>query len=223
MKAAPSRSRKKRVLIVDDHPMTRDGLVHLIARQDDIEVAWEVETAAQALDVVTAHNPDLALVDIGLPDKNGIELIKDFKAVRPEMPVLVISMHDDSLYAERALRAGARGYITKQEKGAKLLAAMRHVLSGKVFVSEQTSARIVEIFSGNTHAGEHPQIEQLSDREFEVFQLLGKGLPAPEIGARLRISAKTVEAHRVNIKTKLGIASAPELIAFAARWSASEK
>jgi DNA-binding NarL/FixJ family response regulator len=216
-------SKATRVMIVDDHPMTRDGLVHLINREPDLEVAWEAENAAQALEIAAAEQPDLALVDITLPDKGGIDLIKDLKALRPEMKVLVISMHDESLYAERALRAGARGYITKQEGGAKLMQAIRQVLGGQIYVSERTSARIVEIFSRQSAGGTQSPVAQLSDREFEIFQLIGEGLSASEIGDRLHISAKTVEAHRVNIKTKLKVGTAAELISYAARWSASKQ
>jgi DNA-binding NarL/FixJ family response regulator len=222
MSAASPKRNPHRVMIVDDHPMTRDGLVHLIDREPDLVVAWQAENAAQALQTVVAEQPDLALVDITLPDKNGIDLIKNLKAVRPDMKLLVISMHDESLYAERALRAGARGYITKQEGGAKLMQAIRQVLGGQIYVNEKTSARIVEIFSGQTAGGgERSPIAPLSDREFEVFQLIGQGLATQEIGARMNISAKTVEAHRLNIKTKLGISAAAELIAYAARWTAS--
>ena len=216
-------SKATRVMIVDDHPMTRDGLMHLINREPDLEVAWEAENAAQALEIAVAEQPDLALVDITLPDKSGIDLIKDLKAVRPELKVLVISMHEESLYAERALRAGARGYITKQEGGAKLIQAIRQVLGGQIYVSERTSARIVEIFSGQSAGGTQSLMAQLSDREFEIFQLIGEGLSASEIGDRLHISAKTVEAHRVNIKTKLKVGTAAELISYAARWSASKQ
>ena len=216
-------SKTTRVMIVDDHPMTRDGLMHLINREPDLEVAWEAENAAQALEIAVAEQPDLALVDITLPDKSGIDLIKDLKAVRPELKVLVISMHEESLYAERALRAGARGYITKQEGGAKLMQAIRQVLGGQIYVSERTSARIVEIFSGQSAGGTQSPVAQLSDREFEIFQLIGEGLSASEIGDRLHISAKTVEAHRVNIKTKPKVGTAAELISYAARWSASKQ
>jgi DNA-binding NarL/FixJ family response regulator len=216
-------SKATRVMIVDDHPMTRDGLMHLINRESDLEVAWEAENAAQALEIAVAEQPDLALVDITLPDKSGIDLIKDLKVVRPELKVLVISMHEESLYAERALRAGARGYITKQEGGAKLMQAIRQVLGGQIYVSERTSARIVEIFSGQSAGGTQSLMTQLSDREFEIFQLIGEGLSASEIGDRLHISAKTVEAHRVNIKTKLKVGTAAELISYAARWSAAKQ
>jgi DNA-binding NarL/FixJ family response regulator len=209
-------------MIVDDHPMTRDGLTHLIDREPDLAVGWQAENAAQALQTAIAEEPDLVLVDITLPDKGGIDLIKDLKAVRPEMKMLVVSMHDESLYVERALRAGARGYITKHEGGAKLLEAIRQVLGGQIYVSEKASAQIVEIFSGQQSGGERSPIAQLSDREFEVFQLVGQGLAAQEIGERMSISAKTVEAHRANIKSKLGLGTVAELIAYAARWAASQ-
>ena len=222
MKSATSKRNASRVMIVDDHPMTRDGLVHLIDRETDLVVAWQAENAAQALQTAVAEQPDLALVDITLPDKGGIDLIKDLKAVRPEMKVLVVSMHDESLYAERALRAGARGYITKQEGGAKLMQAIRQVLAGQIYVSEKTSARIVEIFSGQPAGGAQSPVAQLSDREFEVFQLIAQGLSSQEIGDRLNVSAKTVDAHRLNIKSKLGLGTAAELIAYAARWTAQQ-
>src|SRR5579884_3258160 len=134
-----TKSAAKRVLIVDDHPMTREGLVHLIDREPDLIVAWQAENAAQAMQIVVHEKPDLTLMDITLPDKGGIDLIKDLKAICPTLPILVISMHDESLYAERALRAGARGYITKQAGGAKLMEAIRHVLAGEIHVSEKTS------------------------------------------------------------------------------------
>jgi DNA-binding NarL/FixJ family response regulator len=222
MKAPKPKRNPHRLLIVDDHPMTREGLVHLIDREPDLVVAWQAEDAAQALRVAVDEQPDLALVDITLPDKGGIDLIKDFKAVRPEMKVLVISMHDESLYAERALRAGARGYITKQVGGAKLMQAIRQVLGGQIYVSEKTSARIVEIFSGQQPGEAQSPIAQLSDREFEVFQLIGQALASQEIGERLNISAKTVDAHRLNIKSKLALGTAAELIAYAARWTTSQ-
>jgi DNA-binding NarL/FixJ family response regulator len=207
-----------RVLIVDDHPMTRAGLVHVINHQSDLVVCAEAENAADALDAVDAWEPDLVLADITLPGKSGLELIKDIKAIRPELPILVISMHDESLYAERVLRAGARGYITKQEGGEKLMQAVRHVLSGQIYVSEKMSAHILERFSGGQAAPVCSLVAQLSDREFGVFELLGQGLSAHEIAARLHISTKTVDAHRANIKAKLAIKTTSELISYAARW-----
>jgi DNA-binding NarL/FixJ family response regulator len=218
MSRANPATNRTRVLIVDDHPMTRAGLVHVINHQPDLVICGEAENAAEALDAVGARRPDLVLADITLPGKSGLELIKDIKAIRPELPILVISMHDESLYAERVLRAGARGYITKQEGGEKLLQAVRHVLSGQIYVSEKMSAHILERFSGGQAAPVCSLVAQLSDREFGVFELLGKGLSAHQIAARLHISTKTVDAHRANIKAKLVIKTTSELISYAARW-----
>jgi DNA-binding NarL/FixJ family response regulator len=209
-----------RVLVVDDHPMTRAGLVHLINHQPNLDVCGEAENAAQALNALDACKPDLILADITLPGKSGLELIKDIRALRPGLPILVISMHDESLYAERVLRAGARGYITKHEGGEKLMEAIRHVLSGQIYVSERMSAHILEIFSGSQPDPERSSIRQLSDREFEVFELIGEGLSAREIAERLHLSAKTVDAHRAKIKEKLHVKTASELISYAARWMA---
>jgi len=220
MKRGKSTIRRVRVLIVDDHPMTRAGLAHMINHQPDMIVSGEAENAAQALSALEANIPDLVLVDITLPGKSGLELIKDVKAMRPGLPVLVISMHDESLYADRVLRAGARGYITKHEGGEKLMRAMRHVLSGKIYVSENMSAHILEVFSGGQTTLHRSSIENLSDREFEVFELLGEGLAARQIAERLHLSAKTVDAHRANIKEKLKIQTSGELISYAARWIA---
>jgi DNA-binding NarL/FixJ family response regulator len=218
MSGANPATNRTRVLIVDDHPMTRAGLVHLINHQPDLVVCAEAENAADALDAVEVLEPDLVLADITLPGKSGLELIKDIKAIRPGLPTLVISMHDESLYAERVLRAGARGYITKHEGGEKLMQAIRHVLSGQIYVSEKMSAHILETFSGGQAAPERSLIGRLSDREFEVFELLGEGISAREIAGRLHLSAKTVDAYRANIKSKLVIKTTSELISYAARW-----
>jgi len=215
---ANSNTKRTRLLIVDDHPITRAGLVHLINRQPDMVVCGEAKNAAEALDAVDAGKPDLVLADIALPGKSGLELIKDIKAIHPGLPTLVISMHDESLYAERVLRAGARGYITKHEGGEKLMQAIRHVLSGQIYVSEKMSAHILKILSGGQAAPVRSLIAQLSDREFEVFELLGEGVSAHEIARRLHISTKTVDAHRANIKKKLIIKTTSELISYAARW-----
>jgi len=214
--------RKARIFIVDDHPMTRAGLTHLINHQPDTLACGEAENAAEALDLFDVSQPDLMLIDITLPGKSGLELIKDIKAIRPDLPILVISMHDESLYADRVLRAGARGYITKHEGGDKLLVAIRQVLSGKIYVSESMSAHILEIFSGGQPGTVRSSIQNLSDREFEVFQALGEGLSSHEIAKKLHLSAKTVDAHRANIKTKLKINTTAELISFAARWTTTQ-
>ena len=214
-------ARRKKIFIVDDHPMMREGLAQLIAHERDLMVCGEADDAADALAQIEKLKPDLALVDITLRSTNGLELIKDLQIRVPALPILVISMHDESLYAERVLRAGARGYVMKQEGGKKLMQAIRHVLGGGTYVSERISAKVLEIFSGRRSGGASP-VEQLTDREFEVFQLIGQGFSTKEMAAKLRVSVKTVEVHRVNIKRKLGIASAPELIHFAVRWLASE-
>lgn len=213
---------KRRIFIVDDHPMMRQGLAQLINAESDLAICGEAENAESALDSIGSLKPDLVLADISLPGKNGLELIKDFHALQPGLPVLVISMHDESLYAERVLRAGGRGYIMKQEGGKKLMQAIRQVLDGKVYVSEKMSADILEIFSGRRAGAEGSPVEQLTDREFEVFQLLGQGKGTRDIAEKLHLSVKTVEAHRANIKTKLKLKSSPELIRSAVRWSEAQ-
>ncbi len=221
MKKPGRNSKKTRILIVDDHPMTRSGLAYLINHQTDMLICCEAENAAGALEGVTRTKPDLVLTDFALPDRNGLELIKDIKALQPRLPVLVISMHEETLYAERVLRAGARGYITKEEGGEKLMQAIRHVLRGAIYVSDTMSARILEIFSGGQTRKERSPVEELSDREFEIFELLGDGLSTQQIAAKLHLSMKTVDAHRANIKEKLKLRTTSELISFAARWTAS--
>jgi len=219
--AAQPKSRKnpqKRLLIVDDHPMMRNGLAQLIDMEGDLKVCAEADNGGQAITAVTKQEFDLALVDISLPDKSGLELIKDLRAIHPELPILVVSMHDEMIYAERVLRGGARGYIMKQEGGQKLLQAIRHVLAGQVFVSEKMSARILENFSGGPGQPSGSPVRRLSDREFEVFQMIGQGVATGEIATRLHLSVKTVEVHRANIKQKLKLATATELVRYAVRW-----
>jgi len=209
---------KKRILIVDDHPMMREGLAQLIGNEADLTVCGEAENAGEAIEKANALKPDLVLADITLPGKNGLELIKDIQALLPGLAVLVISMHDESLYAERVLRAGGRGYIMKQEGGRKLMQAIRQVLNGQIYVSEKMSAKILEIFSGRTGGASDSPVEKLTDREFEVFQLIGQGKGTKEIAAQLLLSAKTIEVHRLNIKQKLSLQTAAELIRYAVRW-----
>jgi DNA-binding NarL/FixJ family response regulator len=208
---------------VDDHPITRSGLAYLINHQPDMIACCEAQDAAQALEGVLRTKPDLVLTDFALPGKNGLELIKDIRAVAPQVPILVVSMHDESLYAERVLRAGARGYITKEEGGERLMRAIRHVLSGAIYVSEKMSARILEIFSGKRSTPERSPVEELSDREFEIFEFLGDGLSTQQIAERLHLSMKTVDAHRAKIKEKLKLKTTNELISYAARWTASPR
>jgi len=213
---------KKRILIVDDHPMMREGLAQLIEHEPDLVTAGQAESAAQAVQAIAVAQPDLLLLDISLPDKNGIEVIKDVHTLHPALSILVVSMHDESLYAERVLRAGARGYIMKQEGGKKLMLAIRQVLAGQIYVSEKISAKILETFSGHRPNSKSP-VEKLSDREFEVFQLLGQGEGTRQIAQRLHLSIKTVEVHRANVRKKLELASGGELVHYAIRWNEAQK
>ena len=213
----------KRVFIVDDHPMMRTGLAQLIDNEPDLKVCGEAGSARQAYDAVAARKPDLVLLDISLPDKSGVELIKDFMAVQPGLPILVISMHDELLYAERVLRAGGRGYVMKQEGGKKLIEAVRQVLGGQIYVSEKMSARILEVFAGKPAETAASPVQSLSDREFEIFQLIGQGRGTREIAQQLRLSIKTVEVHRANLKKKLKLETANDLVHYAVRWAETER
>jgi len=219
---AKSKSTVKRVLIVDDHPMMRQGLAQLIDNEIDLKVVAEADTGGQGLDIVVAQKLDLALLDISLPDRNGLELIKDIRSLKPELPILIVSMHDEALYTERVLRAGARGYIMKQEGGKKLLQAIRQVLSGQIYVSEKMSSRILETFSGRKPEQSASPVARLSDREFEVFQLIGQGKGTKEIAQHLNLSVKTVEVHRAKIKEKLSLLTATDLVRYAVRWAEAQ-
>jgi len=217
-KKNPAAKIRQQLLIVDDHPMMREGLAQLINHETDLAVCGEAGSSSEALDLVEKLKPDLVLVDISLPDKSGLELIKDLHALHPGLPMLVISMHDESLHAERALRAGARGYIMKQEGGEKIMEAIRQALAGHIYVSNNMSARILETFSGRRSKASRSPIERLTDREFEVFSLIGQGVGTREIARRLSLSVKTVEVHRANIKQKLALKGATELVRHAVRW-----
>ena len=217
-KKKPVVSARKKILIVDDHPMMRDGLAALVAAQPDLIVCGQAADDREAMRAVETGRPDLVLMDISLPGRSGLEAIKDLLPIQPGLAVLVISMHDESLYAERALRAGARGYVMKQEGGKRIMEAMRAVLAGKVYVSEKISARIMESFTGRRDEATASPVELLTDREFEVFQHIGRGRSTKEIAAVLHLSAKTVEVHRVNMKAKLKLSTSPELVHYAVRW-----
>jgi DNA-binding NarL/FixJ family response regulator len=225
MKAAKARSSRKepamsRVLIIDDHAMVREGVAEIIEHAEDLCVCGTAATANEGLDVLDKLKPDLVLVDITLPGKNGIEFIKDARARRPDLRILVMSMHDESLYADRVLRAGGRGYIRKQEGGDKLIDAMRRVLRGEIAISEKITGRLLEKFSGRKTMDS--PLEGLSDRELEVFQLIGQGKTMKQIADDLHLSPKTIEVHRSHIREKLRVTSAAELVAYAARWSESQ-
>jgi len=219
---AKTQKSKIRILIVDDHPMMRQGLVQLIDNEPDLAVAGEAETAEQAVSIIAQSAPDLVLADISLTGKSGLELIKDVQALRSGLPVLVISMHDESVYAERVLRAGGRGYIMKQEGGKQIMQAIRHVLSGQIYVSPKMSGKILEIFSGRRSESGGSPVERLSDREFEVFQLIGQGKGTRQIADQLHLSVKTVEVHRQHIKEKLKLTDAPSLARYAVQWVESQ-
>lgn len=214
---------KAKVLVVDDHPLVRERLSQLINQEPDLAVCGEAEDARQALDAVAATRPDLAIVDITLKDSYGIELIKQLKELYPDLPTLVLSMHDESMYGERALRAGARGYLTKQEATRKVVDAMRRILRGEIFVSDNLASSLVrKVAGGNDKAG-GTLTDMLTDRELEVFQLLGDGLTVREVATRLSVSAKTVEAHREHIKQKLNFKSSSELLRFAIQYTLQEQ
>ena len=210
-----------KILIVDDHPMMRDGLRQLIANEADLEVVGEADDAAQALEEAEKLKPDLAIVDITLRSSNGLDLIKDLHIRSPRTAVLVLSMHDESLYAERVLRAGGRGYIMKQEGGKKIIEGIRQVANGNTYVSPAVSSKILDALSGHNRP-EKAAVEKLTDREFEVFQLIGQGISTKEMAEKLRVSVKTIEVHRVNIKEKLNTPTAPDLIRYAVRWVESQ-
>jgi len=211
---------KTTVFLVDDHPLVREWLTHLIHQQSDLIVCGEAETAPAALLAINSLKPDVAIVDISLTEGSGIELIKGIKAAQARVAVIVLSMHDERLYAERALRAGARGYIMKRETAGKIIAAIRQVLEGKLYVSEALAALLAEKFVDGQTTMASP-VEQLSDREFEVFQFLGQGYDTRRIAESLHVSMKTVQAYCARIKEKLKLANATELLREAIRWQES--
>lgn len=217
-KTTSAKTRSK-ILVVDDHAVLREGLVAQINREPGLVVCGEAETASAAIEAVEKLNPDLVLADITLPGRNGLELIRDLRAMRPNLPVLVLSMHDASLFAERVLRAGGRGYISKQRSGSQLITAIRHVLGGQIYLSEEVSTRLLGSFTGKSQRPKTlSPVEQLTDRELEVFHLIGQAKETKEISRRLGMSVKTVEAHRASIKRKLKLKTGPELARHAVLW-----
>jgi DNA-binding NarL/FixJ family response regulator len=209
---------RKRILIVDDHVVLREGLVAQINREPDLMVCGEADYAREALSAAERLKPDLVLADITLPGRNGLELIRDLHALCPTLPVLVLSMHDASLFAERVLRAGGRGYISKQQSGQRLLVAIRRVLDGQIYLSEDVSTRLLDTLSSKHPTRTLSPVEQLTDRELEVFNMIGQARETKDISRRLGMSAKTVEAHRASIKRKLKLKTGPELTRHAVLW-----
>ena len=206
-----------KILLVDDHPLVRQGLADMIGRHPDLKVCGEAENEPEALELIGSVQPDVAIVDISLENGSGIELVKSIKAIHPEVKSLVLSMHDESLYAERALRAGARGYIMKREAAKKIIDGIRSVMAGRLFISEKISAVMAEKFVDGTAVGDTSPFDQLSNRELEVFDLIGRGLTTRQIADHLHIGFKTVQAFSARIKEKLKLPNANELMRAAMR------
>jgi len=218
MPAASAKNAKFRILIVDDHPIVRQGLTEILNHQPDLAVCGTAEDAPRAMEAVERLNPHLVIADISLRGVNGLELLKDLKARFPKLFVLMLSMHDEALYAVRALRAGASGYIMKEEATDKIVAAIHRILQGEIFLSERMERRMMHQFLGARTARTGSPIEDLSDRELEVFGLIGRGHGTRQIAEELHLSVKTVESHRAHIKEKLNLKSATELVQHAVQW-----
>jgi len=209
---------KKGVILVDDHPLVRDSLSRLINHEPDLAMYGEAENAESALKIIREKSPSLAIVDITLKHSNGLELIKTIKAEHPELPVLVLSMHDESLYAERALRAGATGYITKHQPADEVLLAIRRVISGDVYLSEKLTSGYLKSLLASGPKMALPTVDRLTDRELEVLGFIGRGMTVREIATELHLGIPTVETYRARIKDKLDLKNGAELQHFAFRW-----
>ncbi len=212
----------KQILIVDDHAVVRQGLKSLIDAEPDLEICGMAGSASEALQFAETTEPDLAISDLTLPDRNGLELVKDLKALYPGLPILMMSMHDELLYAERVLKAGGRGYLMK-ENSENLIPAIRQILSGEPYVSPKVTNQFLESISGGDKAQFSFPLKRLTDRELEVFELIGQGKAADEIARQLNISPRTVDAHRAHIREKLGLADSSDLLRYAVRWAEGEK
>jgi DNA-binding NarL/FixJ family response regulator len=217
-----AKTAKRRILIVDDHPVFRHGIAALINGESDLVVCGEASSATAALEEMRTLDPDLAMLDISLPGTNGIELIKAMKAERPKLAILMLSMHDESLYALRALRAGALGYVMKGEALTHVITALRKVLKGEIYVSPRFSEKLIFKAIQSLDGGMGSPVDRLSDRELEVLELLGRGFGTREIADELHLSVKTIETHRAHIKEKLGFHDAGEMVRFAIDWVAQE-
>jgi len=207
----------KRIVLIDDHPIMRHGLAQLIRGEDGLDVIGEAGSAREGLEVVGRLKPDLAVIDLTLPDKNGLELVKDIRALHPATQCIVLSMHDETLYGERALRAGARGYVMKEAAADHLVTAIHKVISGGLYVSESLNVRMLEQVTGAARS-KATGMDALTDRELEILALIGKGVATKIIASQLSISARTVEAHRAHIKEKLGMTDGAALVRYAVQW-----
>lgn len=213
----------RKIMIVDDHPLVREGIVTLIRTTQDLQVSAEAGNAEEALQALAREVPDLMLLDIALPEKSGIDLLKDIRDRYPRMHVLVLSMHEETVYAERALRAGAHGYIMKQEPGLKVIEAIRCVLRGELYVSPSIAAHMLKQYVSNKQGLDtRSSIEKLSDRELQVFSSIGKGMSTQEVAVMFHLSVKTIQTYREHIKRKLGLRNATDLVHHATQWVESE-
>jgi len=213
---------KRRIFIVDDHPIVREGLSLMMNREPDLMVCGEAEEAATALQGITSTRPDFLIVDISLNGPDGLDLLKSIRVRFPNLPVLILSMHDESIYAERALRAGANGYIMKQEATEKVLIAVRQILNQKVYVSDRIANRMLQQYINGSANETHSPIAELSDRELEVFRLIGEGHSTRMIADELHLSVKTVESYQAHIKDKLSLKTGRELVQRAIQWNIGE-
>jgi DNA-binding NarL/FixJ family response regulator len=214
---------KKRILVIDDHPIVRQGLALMLNREADFVVCGEAEDANGAMLVLASARPDVLIVDISLNGPDGLDLLKNIRTTHPSLPVLILSMHDESIYAERALRAGANGYIMKQEATEKVLVAVRRILSGEIYVSERIANRLLKHYIAGSSTPRNSSVGDLSDRELEVFRLIGEGQGTRQIAESLHLSIKTVESYQAHIKEKLCLRSARELMQHAIEWNMNEK
>jgi DNA-binding NarL/FixJ family response regulator len=211
------------IVVVDDHPTMREGMARVIDETGDLIVCAQAESIQGALELIETTAPDLAIVDITLGGQNGIELIKDLKVRHPKLPVLVHSMHDEAVYAQRSLRAGARGYLMKHEPPSKLLHAIRQVLAGEIYLSETMTRQMLHQVADSHFAKGVSPVERLSDRELQVFERLGQGRKTKEIAHDLRLSIKTVQTYREHLKEKLQLKDATSLVRFAVQWVESQR
>jgi DNA-binding NarL/FixJ family response regulator len=216
---------KTRVLLIDDHPMIRRGLAGLINEDTDLMVCGEAGNSREALEMIAEVEPHLAIVDISMEEWNGIELIKEVQARHPHLRVLVLSMHEEEIYAERALRAGASGYVMKAQAAGTVMEAIRRVLAGKIYISERVNNQLLHRVAMHPRlaASSASPVERLSERELQIFRLLGDGIRVREIATQLYISIKTVESHRVNIRRKLGLLNSAQLLRYAIQYSRIER
>jgi len=218
-----SQSKKCRVLLVDDHPIVRQGLALLIDREPDLSVCGEAEGAHSAFHAIATLRPDLVVLDISLSGPDGLDVLKEIRAKTASLPVLILSMHDESIYAERAMRAGANGYIMKQEATERVLVAIRRILEGKVYLSERLTNKMLEQFVHGSGSSKNDPLMNLSDRELEVYRLIGAGHGTRQIADELHVSVKTVESYQAHIKEKLSLRNARELVQHAIESTLSEK